>query len=445
VSDNMVRVGEGAGYAGAWIGPARALALHAELDYLTFECLAERTIALAQAERLNNAEAGFDQLLLARLQAVLEPCLARGTCIITNMGVANPLAAGRAARALATRLGLGSPRLAVVTGDDVLAGLDATLTLEETGQRLGDLGDRLVSANAYLGADPIVAALHEGADLVITGRVADPSLALACLRNAFGWPADDWHLLGAGTAVGHLLECGPQVTGGYFADPGPKDVPGLSQIGYPVAECSPDGAAVITKLPGSGGLVTFRTCVEQLLYEIHDPSAYRTPDVTADFSQAELEPDGTDRVRLRGARGTRRPDLLKVSVGYRDGFIAEGQISYAGEGCVGRARLAGEVVATRLEAAGLLPDELRIDLIGHDALLGAVAAGRPEPLEVRLRVAARCSTPDVAQAVGQEVEALWIAGPAGGGGATRTAREVVAVGSVYVPRDIVHWSVEFIE
>src|SRR5207248_232775 len=199
-----------------------------------------------------------------------------------------------------------------------------------------------------------------------------------------------------------------------FADPGVKDVPNPAAIGHPIAECDPDGSAVITKLPETGGLVSFATCAEQLLYEIHDPAAYRTPDVTADFSRVELLPEGPDRVRVRGASGSRRPELLKVSVGYRDGYIGEGQISYAGEGCVGRGRLAGEMVADRLEAAGLKLDELRIDLIGCDALGGSVVARRPEPAEVRLRVAARCASSELAREIGLEVKALWLAGPAGG-------------------------------
>lgn len=439
-----VRIGEGAGYAGAWIPPARELAVRGELDYLTFECLAERTIALAQLERLRQPNGGFDRLLRRRLEAVLGPCLAVGTRVVTNMGAANPRGAAEAALELAKQIGLPGFTLAVVTGDDVLGRLDPALRLEETGQALRDLGERVVSANAYLGAEPIVAALERGANLVITGRVADPALALGCLRHAFGWPEDAWDLLGAGTAVGHLLECGPQVTGGYFADPGLKDVPDLARIGYPIAECEPSGEAVITKLPGTGGLVSFATCAEQLLYEIHDPAAYRTPDVTADFSGVELLLEGENRVRVRGARGRPRPDLLKVSVGYRDGYIGEGQISYVGEGCTRRARLAGEVIADRLELAGLRFAELRIDLLGCDALAGGVITRETEPAEVRLRVAARCASRELAEAVADEVEALWIAGPAGGGGATRAVREIIAIGSVYVPRATVTWDVELL-
>ena len=438
---DRIRIGEGAGGTDAWIPPARDLALRGELDYLTFECLAERTIALAQTERLHHPERGYDRLLERRLEAVLGPCLERGTRIVTNMGAANPAGAGQAALGVARKLGLPSFKLGVVSGDDVLATLDPELQIAETGQRIADLGDRVVSANAYLGSAPMVTALERGASLVITGRVADPALALSCLRHAFGWAEDDWQRLGAGTAIGHLLECGPQVTGGYFAEPGFKDVPSPAKIGSPIAECAADGSVVITKLPGTGGMVSFETCVEQLLYEIHDPAAYRTPDVTADFSRVELLEDGPDRVRVREASGTPQPELLKVSVGYRDGYIGEGQISYAGQGCLARARLAGEIVADRFESAGYRFDELRVDLIGHDAL-GITNGGGVEPPEVRLRVAARCASRELAQEIGYEVKGLWLAGPAGGGGATELVREVIAIGSVYIPREAAPWDVE---
>jgi hypothetical protein len=272
--------------------------------------------------------------------------------------------------------------------------------------------------------------------------VADPALALSCLRHAFGWAVDDWERLGAGIAIGHLLECGPQVTGGYFADPGRKDVPNASTIGSPIAEVSSDGSAVITKLPETGGVVNFDICVEQLRYEIHDPASYLTPDVVADFSQVEFEEIGPDRVRVSGASGRTRPELLKVSVGYQDGYIGEAEISYAGEGCVGRGRLAGEMVLDRLEAAGLKFDELRTDLIGCDALAGPDGNRRPEPAEVRLRVAGRCASREQAEEIGLEVKALWLAGPAGGGGAASRVREVVAIGSAYVPRELAGWNVE---
>ena len=442
-----VRLGGGAGYSGDRIEPAVELATHGRLDYLVFECLAERTTALAQQARARDPEAGFDPLLRERMQAVLPACRARGVRIITNMGAANPVAAAAAVRDIARHLRLHGLRVAAVIGDDVL---DQVRTdrhhLEETGGSVAALGDRLVSANAYIGADPIVEAIARGADVIVTGRAADPSLFLAPLIHEFGWDRDDWNCLGAGTVVGHLLECAGQVTGGYFADPGVKDVPELWRLGFPIADVSADGAAVITKVAGSGGRVTRATCKEQLLYEIHDPSAYVTPDVIADFSSVRFIDDGEDRVRVEGARGTARPALLKVSVGYRDGHIGEGQISYAGTGATARAQLAIEIVTERLRLTGVKVDELRCDLIGVNAMRGsAVVPPGGEPHEVRVRIAGRTTGAADAARIGHEVEALYTNGPAGGAGATRLVRDVLAVGSTFMPREHVQCHVDIEE
>jgi hypothetical protein len=432
-----VRIGCGAGYAGDRIEPAIELAERGDLDYLVFECLAERTIALAQQARARDPAAGFDPLLVDRMTAVLPACAARHVRVITNMGAANPLAAAAAVRDLTSQLGLGNLKVAAITGDDVLEVIaDGEFALAETGQPIRQLGKTLLSANAYLGAEPVVEALAEGADVIITGRVADPSLFLGPLVRVFGWPARAWDLYGAGTLVGHLLECAGQVTGGYFADPGFKDVDGLATLGFPLAEVASDGSAHITKVAGSGGRVTPATCKEQLLYEIQDPAAYLTPDVTADFSQVRMAEAGPDRVRVHGAGGRTRPETLKVSVGYYDGYIGEGQISYAGPGAANRARLALSVVRDRLATSSNALLETRYDLIGVDALHGArLSAAYNEPYEVRARVAARTSTVAEALRIGREVEALYTNGPAGGGGVTKSVREVVAIATTFLPRD----------
>ncbi|SDR34899.1 Protein of unknown function [Pseudomonas grimontii] len=437
-----LRIGSGAGYSGDRIEPAVELAELGDLDYLVFECLAERTIALAQQARISDPQGGYDPLLSERMQRVL-PYVGRQEGrrrlrVITNMGAANPVSAAVEVRRIATALGLHLKVVAVV-GDDVLVALRPEQLLDN-GQTVGSLGKRLVSANAYLGVDGILHALRADADVVITGRVADPSLFLAPQMFEFGWAADDWQRLGRGTLVGHLLECAGQVSGGYFADPGFKDVDDLARLGFPLAEIDADGEAVITKVAGSGGRVSRATCTEQLIYEVHDPAAYLTPDVTADFSQVGFAEEGVDRVRAQGADGRARPEQLKVSVGYLDGWIGEGQMSYGGPGAVARAQLARDVVLKRLELMGVKMQDLRAELIGMDSLHGPRSS--VEPWEVRLRVAARCEERSEAVRVGNEVETLYTNGPSGGGGASKSVRQVVAVASLLLPRDAVNPRIE---
>jgi hypothetical protein len=439
-----IRIGAGAGYSGDRIEPAVELAEHGAIDYLVFECLAERTIALAQQARQRDPSRGYDPLLEARMRAVLPACAARGVKIVTNMGAANPRGAAAKIREIAVALGLGHLKIAAITGDDVLAQLHAGAYVDDTGAPVLDLGARLLSANAYLGAQPLVDALARGADIVVTGRVADPALVLAPLLFEFGWAMDDWHKLGQGTLAGHLLECAGQVSGGYFADPGYKDVASLARLGFPIGVVGEDGSLEITKVAGSGGSVTTATCTEQLLYEIHDPAAYLTPDVVADFSGVTMTQVAPDRVAITGATGHPKSGLLKVSVGYVDSYIGEGQISYAGPGAVARARLAQDIVAERLRLTGVAVDELRCDLIGLNAIHGdALAAGHPEPYEVRLRVTGRTASMEEAVRIGNEVETLYTCGPSGGGGATKAAREVVAVRSTMLPAALAPAAIHF--
>lgn len=445
-----IRIGAGAGYSGDRIPPAVELAEKGELDYLVFECLAERTIALAQLERSRDAHLGFDPLLADRMAAVLPVCVAKGVIIVTNMGAANPLAAGHEIIRIAGALGLKGLKVAVVTGDDVLPlvqphGPGAGLLLLESGAPLKSLGGAILSANAYLGAEALVDALAAGADVVVTGRVADPALFLAPLIREFGWPMDDWQKMGQGTLVGHLLECAAQITGGYFADPGYRDVPDLARLGFPLAEVSADGSAVITKVQGSGGCVTTATCTQQLLYEIENPAHYLQPDVVADFSAVTLTQIAPDRVQVTGASGQARPATLKATVGYRDGFIGEAQISYAGPGAQARGQLALEVLRHRLRDSGIQTLDSRFELIGVNAILGPSLSIGAEPYEVRARVAMRVLTKRDAERVANEVEAMYLNGPAGGGGVTKSVREVIAAASVLLPRDWISPRVTMLE
>lgn len=437
-----IRIGSGAGFAGDRFDPAIELVESGNLDFLVFECLAERTIALAQLRRFNDAANGFDLMLDQRLRPILSKAAGKGVRIVTNMGAANPIAAARRTADLAREQGLSGLKIVAVVGDDVIAQVRALNPDLDIGRSVAELGSQLISANAYLGSFAITRALDEGADIVITGRCGDPALFVGPMAHAFGWAEDDWLRLGRGTAVGHMLECAGQLTGGYFADPGYKDVADLARLGFPIAEVTADGEAIFSKVAGSGGLLNVQTCTEQLLYEILDPSTYRQPDVTADFTQIGFDEVG-EGIRMTGARGRQRPADLKVSVGYRDGFIGEGQISYAGPGAETRGRLALDIVRERLTMLSVPVEELRLELIGVDATnFTRDATGTAR--EVRIRVAARVRDRTVAQQIGAEVEALYTNGPSGGGGAWSSEREVVAIASCFIDRERVRPALEWV-
>lgn len=411
--------------------------------------LAERTLALAQLDRRRDPDTGYSANLAALVQPVLKLCLQHNIRIVGNFGAANPQAAARRLRTLAQDLGFKDAKIAVVTGDDLSARLTpADLAMRETdGTLLKDRKD-IVAANAYLGAQPIAQALDAGADIVVTGRVADPALALGPLAHAFGWGWDNWDKLAAGTLVGHLLECGPQVSGGYFADPGLKDAPDLDRLGYPIAEVKSDGSAVITKPAGSGGVVDLRTVKEQVLYEIHDPAAYLTPDVVLDLTEVELAQQGADRVAVSGARGHARPATLKATVCFEAGWFAEAEISYAGPNATARARLAIDIIRKRM--AALRPGfSIRADIIGVVSSFGDsaghdLAAANHESDDVRVRFAARHADAEVAKLLLTEVEALYVAGPAGGGGVRRHLVPQLASASCLIERDLVSAGMELL-
>ncbi|HKC26966.1 MAG TPA: acyclic terpene utilization AtuA family protein [Jatrophihabitans sp.] len=426
-----LRIGCGAGFAGDRLGPAVDLVREGRLDYLILECLGERTIALGQLRRTRDPRAGYDALLERRARALLPEIVATGTRLVTNFGSANPVAAGHRLVEIADELGIsGAVSVAVVTGDDVFAQLDVSAPAWEDGVALDQHGE-LVSAHAYIGADALLPALESGANVIVAGRVADPSLCLAPLVHEFGWQLDDWDALARGTLVGHLMECAGQLTGGYYADLPLKPVPGLDNLGYPIAAVTATGEATLTKLTGTGGVVDRHTAIEQLLYEVTDPRAYLTPDVTLDFTDIEIDEVGPDAVQVRGAAGRPRPDSLKVSVGYRAGFRSEGEISYAGRGAVGRARLAGDLVRSWI---GDEVEEFRVDLVGVSSIHGEELARRYQPYECRLRVAAIANSAELAEVVADAVTALYTNGPAGGGGLRTRTDEVIGVLSTTIPR-----------
>ncbi|HJW79096.1 MAG TPA: acyclic terpene utilization AtuA family protein [Beijerinckiaceae bacterium] len=448
-----VFIGAGAGFAGDCTdaaGPvAEAMARSDGSRFLIFETLAERTLALAQVERRRDPACGYNPLLEAFVGPVLRTCLENKIRIVSNFGAANPRGAAMRICEMGREAGFPGILVAVVEGDDLTGALSPQeFAARETGGSLLADGPAIVAANVYLGAAPIADGLSRGADVVVTGRVADPSLALGPLIHAFGWAADDWDRLAAGTLVGHLLECGAQVTGGYFADPGVKDVPGMDAIGYPIAEVEADGSFVITKPDGTGGLVDRRTVTEQVLYEIHDPAAYLTPDVVLDLTEVELREIGPDRVRLHGARGRPAPETLKATVCFDGGLLGEAEISYAGPNAAARARLAIDTVRARVarRAPGLA---LRADAVGVVSILGdsaggALAAGWRDGADVRVRFAAAGHDAGEIELVMGEVEALYCAGPAGGAGVRRRITPRLASASCLIERKLVRPAVTFV-
>ncbi|MGP9517521.1 MULTISPECIES: acyclic terpene utilization AtuA family protein [unclassified Psychrobacter] len=430
-----IKIGSGAGYADDRLEPALDVMAHGGVDYIVFECLAERTIAIAQQRKIQYPDEGYDSLLEYRMAQVLPLCVEKKIKIISNMGAANPKAAAEKIKQIAEQQGLHSLKIAAVTGDDVFAdiALYQQKTLLENDRSIADLGDSIVSANAYIGAKSIVQALNAGADIVITGRAADPSLFLGPMVYEFGWSFDDVDLIGKGTIGGHLMECGAQITGGYFSDPEYKDVPELWNVGFPILEVAENGEYTVTKLPNSGGLVSEATVKEQLLYEIHDPTSYLTPDVIVDFSHVTVKEIDSNLVQVSGGSGKPKTGLLKTSIGYKDGYITEAEISYGGSGAVNRARLAQVVIENRLAAQRIEPIEIRYDFIGLNSLYGNELTNTEEADEVRLRVAARTTDEKMAQAIAREVRSLYTNGPAGGGGIRSSIQDIVTIGSILIP------------
>ena len=430
------RLGTGAGFAADRLDPALDLVTRGRLDAVVFECLGERTLAFACRDRGSDPQRGYNPLLERRMRAILPPSIHGGVRIITNMGAANPRRAAEVTRDIARESGLKGIRIAYVEGDDVSGQITADTTLWED-TTVSRVGRTFIGAHAYLGADALIPALEADAQVIITGRVADPALFLAPLRHHFGWSADDWQRMGAGTVVGHLMECAGQITGGYFADPGYKDISSLASLGFPIAEVNEDGSARITKLPDTGGVVDDRTVKEQLLYEVHDPCCYVTPDVNADFSRVALETVGTDEVAVSGADGAPPPDTLKVTVAFDGGFLAEAGVSYAGPGAQGRAELAGEVVTQRMRGVHGSNAPLRVDVIGAASLHATATRYSDAAEDVRLHCAMRASSREEAELLLWDVESLLCCGPAGGGGYRGSVTPSVITYSASLARSLV--------
>lgn len=440
-----VRVGCGSAYAEDRIEPAVDLLERGELDYIALDCLAERTLVAAQLRRIEDPEKGYDIRLDRLVKELAALAVARGVRFIANMGAANPRAGARRTKQLLTELGHPNAKVAAIIGDDVLELIKREDITMADGRRLAELPGQVVTANAYIGVDPVIEALGMGADVIVAGRLADPSLFLAPAIYELGWSLDDWDLIAGGQVAGHLLECGTHGTGGNFADPPYRVVPDLWNLGLPIADIRRDGTCTVWKLAGTGGAVDIENCKAQLVYEVHDPANYLTPDVVVDVTEVRLEQVSSDHVGVTGARGKPRPETLKVLVGAIEGFLGEGEISFAGPGALSRAELAADNVSKRLAHDGVTVQELRVDYIGLNSVHGDMTPPSDrQPWEVRLRVAARCEDRASAQAVADEVEFQYF-GPAAGGGARKNVKPVLAMHTALVPRDQIPLSVEIVE
>lgn len=440
-----VRLASGLGFYGDSWKPVRASLERGHVQYVCSDHLAELTLAILQKDRLKDPSAGYTRDLVPMLAELLPLALPRGVKFIVNAGGLNPLGAQAAVTAALKKAGVNA-RVVAVTGDAVLDRLEelqasgVSLQHLDTGAAIATVRDRLLFANAYLGARAIVRALETGADIVITGRVADAALFLAPLIHEFGWGPDDLDALAQGVVVGHLLECSGQASGGNFGGDWAA-VPDLAHIGYPIAEVAEDGSALITKAPGTGGRVSFDTLREQLLYEVHDPARYVTPDVVVDLTTVRLDDQGDDSVRVTGATGHPAPEALKVVAGYHDGWMGAATVGYAWPDALAKAQAAAGIIESQLQAQKLTPEEIHVEYVGLNSLHGPLAdmSHAAELNEVYLRMAVRSSDRAVAERFGRLFPPLGLSGPpfVGGYGGITPPRELLGIWPTLVPRALV--------
>ena len=440
----MIRVASGQGFWGDAVDAPVRQVEGGPIDYLMMDYLAEVTMSILQKQKARDPKMGYARDVVPLLERILPAVVERNIRVTTNAGGVNPDACAQAVAEAGRRLGLaGRLRIGVVGGDDILGRLDDLLARGvelrdmDTGRPLADIRNRVISANAYLGAWPLVDALRQGAHVVVTGRVTDTGLTLAPLIHAFGWSPDAWDLMAAGTIAGHIIECGAQCSGGNFLGGWP-DVPRLEDVGYPIVEALPDGSFLVTKHAGTGGIVNVASVKEQLLYEMGDPHAYITPDGVADFTTIRLEQAGPDRVRVSGVTGRPAPESLKVSVAYRYGYKAVGTLVYAWPDAYRKAREADRVLRSRLERLGLQLEEILTEFVGVNATHGPLA-GEPDPdsAEVQLRIGVRSRHRSAVERFTRELAPLILNGPpsvTGFAGGRPKVEEIVAYWPALVPK-----------
>jgi len=444
----MIRIANGQGFWGDWLEAPVRLVEQGPIDYLVLDYLAEVTMSILQKQRKADPQLGYARdfpPLVARLERLLRE---RNVKVIANAGGVNPIACAREIRRIAPTL-----KVSVVLGDDVFARLDDFLAAGhemrniDTGAPLSTIRERIQSANAYLGAFPLAEALATGADIVVTGRCADAALSLAPMIHRFGWKAGEWNRLASGIVAGHIVECGAQTTGGNCQVDW-QSIPDLANIGYPIIEAEPDGTFTITKHPGTGGRITSDVIKEQLLYEVGDPKNYLTPDCAADFTTIRLKDCGPDRVRVSGVEGRERPEMLKLSISYSDGWKSIGTLVYSAPEAFEKAQAADRIVRQRLEQLGLRFDEICTQFFGVNACHGPIAVPNPSPPEVQLRIGVRGPDRNAVDRFTRELIPLVLSGPPTGTGygeGRPPVREIVAYWPTLIPRELISAKVEVVE
>lgn len=413
---DRIRIASGQGFWGDLLTAPQRQLENGPIDYMMLDYLAEVTMSILQKQKRKDAQSGYAKDFVELMEQILPACVQKNIKIITNGGGVNPVACADAIVEKARALGVGSLKIGVVLGDDILDRIEQLsmdgieLRNMETGEELKNVRSRLQSANVYFGAAPIVEALKRGAQIVITGRTTDTGLTLAPMIYEFDWTSSDWNKLAAGTVAGHILECGGQSSGGNFCADW-KSVPDLAHIGFPIAEAFPNGDVVITKHENTGGLVSLQTVKEQLVYEIGNPKEYITPDCIADFTSIQLEQIGKDRVRVSGVRGKPATDQYKVSMSYLDGYTAFGTLTYSWPDAVEKARTADKILKSRLDDLHLKFDEYRSELLGYNSSHGSIAEPPGNASEVVLRVGVRGDDYSSVERFGKEIAPLILTGP----------------------------------
>lgn len=443
-----IRIACGAGCSFDRIEPSEELIKKGKIDYLVFECLAERTMSDNMLKRLENPKLGYTPMLKERMERLLKLALDNNVKIITNMGASNIYEAVKVIEKISKIQEINNYKIGIVEGDDLTYQLDSlkNYRLINSNQTLGSLREKTISINAYLGSEGIKEALNNGANIVVTGRVADISLFTGPILHEFNWSKDEKDKMGQGILLGHLLECGGQITGGYFADPGYKDVKDLHKLGMPIAEINENGDFYITKVENTGGEVSERVCKEQLLYEINNPRNYITPDGTVDFSNVIFNEIGKDKVQVQGAKVIDYPNNYKVNIGYRNGYMGIGEISFGGENSIEKAELCKKIIEGRFDIVKPKIDDFRFDLVGYSSLFDTnISNNSYKPIETRLRLTVRGETEVEVKKAVREMDFMYTNGPAGSSGISVSTKLQIGIDNILIPREKVNISTKVVD